>query len=413
MLLRAVGVCLAFFQTGALADWPQFLGPNRDGVSVDDTTLATALPDEGLRRLWSHDLGAGFAGPVVSGDRCLIFHRQGKRALLESLEAKTGKRQWVFEYETNYVDRFGFDPGPRSSPTVAGDRVFIHGAEGLLHAVGLADGQLLWKRDLAAEFQSPPGFFGRCSAPLAAGGLVLLDIGGRYREKPANLVAFDAQTGKVRWTAGDGEADYASPMLLSPEGKAPVALFFVRAGFIGADLQNGAIRFEEAFRSKEHSSVNAASPVVIGERFFLSSCYGVGAGVWEWTGEEEKPRLLYKRENVLDCHFSTPVHFGGHLYGFHGRQEYGQTFRCVTLNDAEVKWTLSMAAGSVLVADGKLLILTERGELLVAQATPEAWQLHYRAQITGAETRALPALANGLYYARDKRKLTCVDLRRP
>lgn len=408
-LLPAVAAWL-FLLTSASADWPQFLGPNRDGVSVEDIALANELPDDGLKRLWSRDVGEGFAGPVISEQRCLIFHRRDDRALLEALDAKTGERQWVFDYATDYVDKFGFDAGPRSCPTVAGDRVFIYGAEGLLHAIQLSDGALLWEKDLARDFDSPSGFFGRSSAPLVADGLVLLDIGGRYQGKPANFVAFDAATGEVKWTAGEGEADCASPMLFTPAGQSPLALFFVRNGFAGVDLRQGDVRFQERFRSSMQASVNAASPVVLGERFFLSSCYGVGAGLWEWGGND-KLQEIYKRADALDCHFGTPVHHEGFLYGFHGRQETGQELRCVSLSDAEVRWKTPLPAGSVVVADGKLLVLTERGELLVAALTPEAWQIHYRAQVTGAETRALPALAGGHFYARDKRRLTCVDLR--
>ncbi|MFT4641326.1 MAG: outer membrane protein assembly factor BamB [Verrucomicrobiales bacterium] len=396
------------FLANAQADWPQFLGPNRNGVSTDKTPLTTSLPRDELKRLWSHDVGDGFAGPVVSGDRCLIFHRKGDRAVLESLDWKTGKQQWVFDYQTNYVDNFGFDPGPRSCPTVAGDRVFIHGVEGQLHAVQLNDGKPLWKRDLASEFASPAGFFGRVSAPLVTEDLVLLDIGGKRDGKPANFIAFDAATGVVKWTAGDGEADHGSPALMAAPNQSPAALFFVREGIVGVTPNNGTILFQERFRSSIHASVNAASPIVVGNRFFLSSCYNVGAGLWEWDGT--KVTNVYKIQEALDCHFSTPVHHNGFLYGFHGRQETGQELRCIALNDGNMKWSTPSPAGSVIIADNKLLVLTERGELLVAEATPKAWQIHYRAQITGAETRALPALSNGLFYARDKRKLTCVDL---
>jgi len=168
------------------------------------------------------------------------------------------------------------------------------------------------------------------------------------------------------------------------------------------------VRFQEPFRSRINASVNAASPVVVGERFFLSSCYDVGAGVWEW--DEGKLRSVYKKQGVLDCHFNTPVYFEGHLYGFHGRQETGQELRCLELNTGEVKWKAPLPAGSVTIADGKLLVLTERGELLVGKASPSAWQIHYRAQVGGAETRALPAIAGKYFYVRDKRQLSCVQL---
>ncbi len=390
------------------ADWPQFMGPNRNGVSTDRVVLAEALPEDGLAQEWSHKLGDGFAGPVVSGERCLIFHREGDSARLESLDTKTGKVEWIFDYQTNYVDQFGFDPGPRSTPTVVDGRVFIHGVEGVLHAVDLETGRALWKHDLAKDFKSPAGFFGRSTSPLVVGDKVMVDIGGTYEGKPANLVAFDVKTGDVSWMAGEGEADYGAPMLLQAPGDLLTALFFVRDGFFGVDPGNGEVRFQERFRSRIHASVNAASPVVVGQRFFLSSCYDVGAGVWEWG--DGKLRSVYKKQEALDCHFNTPVHFEGHLYGFHGRQETGQELRCLDLNTGEVKWKAALPAGSVTIADGKLLVLTERGELLVGKASPNAWEIHYRAQVGGAETRALPAIDGKYFYARDKRKLSCVQL---
>ncbi len=396
----------------ANADWPQILGPNRNGANEDTVSLFESLPEEGLEEAWSCPVGHGFAGPVVAGQRCLIFHRKGSEALLEAFDALTGERQWSFSYQSDYSDRFGFDPGPRSCPTVAGDRVFIHGAEGMLHAVRLSDGEALWKRDLAEEFQSPSGFFGRCSAPLVTQGLVLLDIGGQFKGQPANIVAFEAATGELRWLAGDKEADYASPMLLTPDEGSPLALFFVREGFLGVDPRDGKIRFQEKFRSDIHASVNAASPVVDENRFFLSSCYGVGAGLWEWDPKDGL-RAIYHLQDRLDCHFATPIHHQGNLYGFHGRQESGQEFRCLTWGTGEVRWREPMAPGSVILADGKLLILSERGELLVAEARPESWKLLFRTQVLGAETRALPALAHGHLYARDKRRLVCVRVAAP
>ena len=385
------------------------MGPARNGVSSDKITLAETLPNGGLEPQWSHKLGDGFSGPIVTEEHCFIFHRQGNQALLESLHAKTGKVEWTFDYQTNYVDQFGFDPGPRSTPTVAGDRIFIHGAEGMLHAITLKTGKLLWKHDLAKDFASPPGFFGRSSSPLVIGDKVLLDIGGKHQGHGANLIAFDTTTGNVSWTADAGEADYGAPMLLAPPNQPPTALFFVRAGFVGVDPANGTVRFQEPHRSRTHASVNAASPVIIGDRFFLSSCYDVGAGLWQWHNDGTL-RNLYKKQNALDCHFNTPVYFEGHLYGFHGRQESGQELRCLHLDSGTVKWKTPLPAGSVIIADRKLLVLTERGELLVGTASPTAWQLHYRTQITGAETRALPALSGNHFYARDKRKLSCVTL---
>ena len=149
-----------------MTDWPQFLGPTRNGVSTDPTKLAEKFPDNGPTVLWKTDLGTGFAGPLVVEQSVYIFHRVGGQAHLMALSAATGKQEWDFAYDTNYKDSFGFDNGPRACPTVSGNSIFTYGAEGQVHAVARDSGKLLWERDLVEDFGSEQGFFGRAGAPL-------------------------------------------------------------------------------------------------------------------------------------------------------------------------------------------------------------------------------------------------------
>ena len=400
---------VATLTTVSWAEWPQFLGPDRSGSSPDTLPILSELPDDGLTKRWSHALGSGFAGPVVTGNRCLIFHRQQDQAQLDCLNDTTGKVDWTFRYPTNYVDTFGFDNGPRSTPTISNNIVYLHGAEGMLHAIDLISGKMLWKRDLVKEFQSPQGFFGRSSSPLVVNNAVMLDIGGKHEGKDANLAAFDAKTGATRWVQGLGEADYAAPNALKLADRT-LAVFFKRSGVAGIDIASGKALFDEPFRSSIHASVNAASPVIVDNQFFLSSCYDIGCGLWEVTAEGTL-KNLYKKNDVLDCHFVTPVYHQGHLYGFHGRQEMGQELRCLRLKDGSLQWKIpNLGAGSLIIADDKLLILTEKGELLVAKATPTKFEILFRTQVLGFETRALPAYSNGWFYARDKRQLVSIQL---
>ena len=396
----------------ALADWPQLLGPERNGkASPGEVPLLDTFSEDGPVLVWKHKVGEGFAGPVVANGRVLIFHRKDDKALLESLDASSGNVKWTFAYPSHYRDRFGFDEGPRSAPTVDGGQVFTYGAEGMLHCVDAKTGAQQWSVDLVSDFGSAQGFFGRSSAPLVAGNVVIVCAGVEKGGGRAAVVAFDRKKGTLVWKAVDDEADYASPVLGSFHGK-PVVVCFLRSGLALLDSSNGKVLYTERFRAEIHASVNAASPVLLPhQRLFLSSCYDVGAGVWQVTPEQQG-KALWKKGDRLDCHYATPVAQGGYLYGFHGRQESGTELRCIATNDGAVQWkTDRMPAGSVVIVGDKILVLTERGELLIAPASPKAFEPSGRGQVLGAETRALPAFSDGFFYGRDRRQLVCVDLR--
>ncbi|HUF61464.1 MAG TPA: PQQ-binding-like beta-propeller repeat protein [Verrucomicrobiales bacterium] len=409
-----LGQTVCFFAAASpltAADWPQFLGPNRDGVARESPPLITEVPGDGIPLVWNRAIGEGFAGPVVAGDHCLIFHRRDDEAVVEALARATGETIWTASYPTSYRDRFGFDEGPRSCPTVEGERVFTYGAEGVLQCLDLKTGRRLWNVDLAADHGSPQGFFGRACAPLIAEHLVLVASGSADPQGPC-VHAFEADTGKLVWSAGNGEAGYASP-LLAKSGPDPLALFFTREGLLALNAKTGFLVYQEPFRAVDHASVNAASPVLVDDgRVWLSSCYEAGAALWSFGPTAASWRSLWKLGDRLDCHYATPVPSGDHLFGFHGRQESGQDLRCIAWADGKILWKSErIPAGSLILADATLLILTERGELLAAPADPARYELRWRAQLTGADTRAAPAFSDGFFFARDRRQLVCADLR--
>ena len=402
---RLLAAFLLISSFAPAAEWPQFLGPQRNGITTDATPLVDSFPDSGPAVLWKLSLGAGFAGPVVSENVVVVFHRVKDEATVDALEATTGKKKWSFSYTTDYRDQFGFDEGPRSSPTIADGKVFIHGAEGQLHALDSATGKLLWKRDLAVDFGSEQGFFGRAGAPLIVGNVVLINPGGA----DAAAVGLDAATGKTKWKAGKQAAGYASPILWKTK-RGDCAVFWLREGLLGVSPADGKVWFDVPHRSKMEASVNAATPVVISnEQLFTSACYKVGATLWKLTADSIQP--VWSKENVLDCHYATPLFFGSVLYGMHGRQEMGMELRCIDSATGKVKWNAGrMAAGECIAADGKLILITEKGELILIKQTPDKFTELDRAQILGATHRSPPALANGIFYARDKDKLVAVKL---
>jgi len=391
----------------AAADWPQFLGPQRDGKAPADTALVKEQPADGWKILWKHECGAGFAGPVVSDGKAVLFYRAGDQNVVEAMAADTGKVLWKQEWPTNYEDDMGFDPGPRSCPTVDGGVVYCYGADGSLAALQLTDGKELWRKDLAAELKSEKGFFGRSCAPLVTETSVLLAAGG----EGSGVAAFDKRSGALQWKALDHEAGYASPILMHPP-QGPRAVFFTREGVAGIVPDTGKVAFTEHFRAKMHASVNAASPVAVdATHVFTSACYDVGAAVWE-IGKDDTLTASWRAGDKLDCHYSTPVLVDGNLYGFHGRQESGQQLRCVSAKDGTVRWSVPLDPGHVIACGTRLIILTQSGELILTDATADkAPSLAARNEILRGGHRAPPALANGLFYAKDKSRMVCVDLR--
>ncbi len=405
MLGTAFAVIVAAAGTHVAAqDWPQFLGPGRDG-RYTGPPLAESWPGGGPTRLWSRRVGAGFAGPAVAGGRVILFHRLGGREVVEALDAATGDPVWRYDYPTSYRDDFGFDEGPRSVPVVHEGRVYTFGAQGQLHAVDLETGAGAWRVDTHARYGVRKGFFGAAGSPLVEDGRVIANVGGRR----GGIVAFDAATGDELWTATTHEASYSSPAAGTFGGRR-LALVFTRTGLVGLDPATGDIRFENRWRSRLGASVNAATPLVVGDRVFISASYGTGAALLrvdggtlaeEWSGDDS-----------MTNHYATAVIHDGVLYGYHGRQEYSPSLRAVDLRSGAVRWSEDrFGAGTVTLAGDLLVILRESGELMLAEATPAALRPLARARILPGVVRAYPALADGRLYARNTDTLVAVDLR--
>jgi outer membrane protein assembly factor BamB len=389
------------------ADWPQFLGPTRDGV-YHGSDLAPSWPKEGPRSLWQKKAGQGFSGPVVASGKLILFHRLEDKETVECLDALTGKPLWGFSYPTHYRDDFGFDEGPRATPAIATGHVYTYGAEGALNCLDLATGKKIWNVDAKTEFHAPKGFFGLACSPLVEGKALLLMVGGR---DGAGIGAFDKETGKLLWKATDDEASYSSPVAATIDGRR-YAFCLTRANLVAADPADGKILFQFPFRPPMHSSVSAATPLVIGDLIFLSASYGTGAALLKLKGTAVEK--VWAGDDILSNHYATSVHHQGFLYGIHGRTDPGMeppSLRCVELQTGKIRWQQdSFPAATITLAGAQLLILTERGELIRAQASPGGFKPGARAQILSAQVRAYPAIADGKFYARSKDKLVCLDL---
>jgi len=405
-LLLTLFVCAA--QQVWAGDWPQFLGPTRDGVYAG-SNLAAAWPKEGPPVVWRQNIGHGFSGPAVAEGHLILFDRRGDKEVVTSLDARTGEPKWSNSYPTSYRDDFGFDDGPRATPCIAQGRVYAFGAEGMLSCLNLADGKRLWQVNTKNEFHPRKGFFGAACSPLVEGRAVLLNIGG---SEGAGLVAFDTASGRVLWKCSDDEASYSSPTAATI-GPRRYAFFFTRAGLVAVDPTDGKIAFHYPWRSEMNASVNAATPLIVDDSIFLSACYDTGAILLRVR--DNGVEKIWSGDDILSNHYATSVYAKGFLYGIHGRADPGfspaPSLRCVELKTGKIKWQDdSVGPATVLLAGDQLLILTEGGELIRAPATPEAFKPGDRVQIMPSGVRAYPALADGFLYARSKDKLFCINL---
>jgi outer membrane protein assembly factor BamB len=391
-------------------DWPQLLGPTRNGIS-GPVDLAPSWSSGGPAVKWKKDVGHGFSGPVVVETKLVLFDRLNDQERVCCYDSATGARNWSYEYPTSYEDDFGFDDGPRATPAISEGRVYTFGAQGVVSCLELKSGRKIWTADLQKQYQARKGFFGLACSPLVDGNALFLNIGG---SPGAGIVALDKLTGKLLWKASDDEAGYSSPVAATLEG-ARYVLSLTRAGLVAVDPADGRIEFQFPWHSRNPMSVNAATPLVFGNEIFLSASYGTGAVLLQW--HDHKLTTLWSDDDLLSNHYATSIESAGFLFGIHGRTDPGfrphPKLRCIELKTKRVCWeSESVGAASLIRAGRQLLILTDKGELIMAPANAEAFKPTNRAQIFSGEVRAFPALANGMFYARSKDQLVCVDLRK-
>ncbi len=241
-------------------DWPAFLGPTGDGKS-SQTGILLDWPADGPPIRWHVELGSGYGGATVSGGRLFIFDRTGDEARLRCLDSVTGRQHWQFTYVSDYRDLYNYDNGPRCCPLVDGDRVYLFGAEGMLHCVCTTDGEPLWVNDTMERFGVVQNFFGVGSTPVVEGDLLIVQIGGSPPEgkqapprqlglvtgNGSGIVAFDKRTGEVRYQITDELASYASPCLATIDGRR-WCFVFARGGLVGFDPVNGRVEYRHAPR---------------------------------------------------------------------------------------------------------------------------------------------------------------------
>lgn len=410
-------------------DWPDFLGPNRDSRSSEKGIL-TRWPAAGPRIFWQRSLGDGYASPVISRGRLFQFDQQAGKARLVAVESESGRELWKFEYASAYQDLLGYDNGPRCCPVVDGPRVYICGAEGMLHCLDAAGGNVIWKLDTAREFGVVQNFFGAGSAPLVEGELLIVQIGGSPPDSPetysgrvqgngSGVVAFDKRTGKVKYKLTDELASYASPVVRTIAGRR-WCFVFARGGLVAFDPTNGKLDFHYPWRSRSLESVNASNPVIVDDQVLISECYEIGASLLKVKpgGYDVVWKDGRKRNQSLATHWNTPIYHDGFVYGSSGRHTSDAELRCVEFKTGKVRWSEpGLTRASLLYVDGHFVCQCEDGTLRLIAARSDKYEdvAAVELQVDGRPLLdypawAAPVLAHGLLYVRGKDRLVCLEL---
>jgi outer membrane protein assembly factor BamB len=412
MLLRLAALSLGLAciaNISSAADWPQFLGPSRNGISAE-TGLIDKWPEGGPKEVWRAPGGVGMSGLAIKEGKLLtLVQREGQQWVVAH-DAQTGKSVWQTPLGSEYENQMG--NGPRATPTISGDRVFAFSGEGILAAVGLADGKLLWSHHVVKELKGKEADYGMACSPLVVGEDVIVIAGAPN----AAVAAYNAQSGKLAWTAGDDPAGYSSPTLLKVGGQEQVVAY-TGASAIGLTPQGGSLLWR--FPYETDFNCNIATPLAVDGKVFISSGENHGSALLTLkpagqTFDAEEAWTSHGAQSVMRNEWQTSILLDGHLYGFDNVGSAGPVTHLTCVNAATGKRAWQQARfgkGNLIAADGKLFCSTMKGELIVVRATPEKYDELGRATVIGT-TRQAPALANGLLYLRDDKEIVCLDLRK-
>ncbi|KAF0180839.1 MAG: Alcohol dehydrogenase (Acceptor) [Limisphaerales bacterium] len=376
-------------------DWPQWRGPKRNGISEEKGFLVQ-WPKEGPRRLWIAKVGVGYSSVSVAGGRLYTMGNVSDVDHVMCLDTASGKLVWDYKYPCTAADPNGY-PGPRCTPTVDGNLVFTVSRNGHLLCLSAANGALVWSKRLVDDFGGFIPQWGFSGSPLVEGELLILETGSNGR----SVAALDKKTGRVVWANGIYAAGYASPVAFDLARDRAVAVFSA-GGLTGRAVSNGRVLWHYNWRTSY--DVNAATPVVFEDKIFISSGYGAGCALLQVSANAVRP--VWSSKNMRN-HFNACVLWQGHLYGFDENQ-----LRCLDLITGGVKWsTPAYGKGSLMIADGRLLLYGERGRLGLAEASPAGFRELAAAQVLGGNsTWAPPVLSNGRIYCRSGTDLICLDV---
>lgn len=409
LFLAAVWLGAAACHGATTGGWPQWRGPNRDGVAIGVALPATwpkALP-----QAWARDVGLGYSAPVVADGKVVVMARQGDDEVTQCFNATDGTPLWrnacAAPYKPHlYARKHG--KGPFATPAIAGGKVYSLGISGTLSCLALDSGKVLWRKTFADQFGKPYPTWGASNSPLVEGGLCIAGIGSTQK---GYVAAFDRDTGEQRWALKADGPGYGSAIVANVAGtRQMVALTSTKV--VGAAVADGRLLWEIPFKTSYEQ--NSTTPVVHGDTVIFAG-YNLGARAFRFTakaGSFTGEKLWENKKAPM--YMSSPVLVGQHVYGL--AQRRGGTLVCLAAADGTTAWSSPGRLGeyaSLVAAGNILLVLTTEGELLVVAADPAAYKQIARLHITDQPTWAHLAVVPGRLYVKDKTRLLCLALPTP
>lgn len=389
----AIVLAAIVFTGGAAgADWPNFLGPNHNGIS--DETGFIKSTTEPLKLIWDREIGSAFSSFAIADHRLFTCGQEDKQQNFYCLNAVTGEVIWKKPFEKEFRNEHG--DGTRATPTVHDGLVYILGARGRLLCTDAKSGEIVWEK----QFNNAPTW--AYSGSVLIEGDLAIASGGK---SDGALVAFDRKTGQEVWKTGDDPVGYATPYPFTFNGQRYIVGFLGSAAII-VEAKTG----REVWRTKWETDweVNAASPMFHDGYLFFTSGYHTGAALYKLAAEgDELSAAEVWRSDVLLNKFQSAILHEGHLY-----TSDQNALKCVEFLTGKEKWKKPRVTnGTLILAEGHLILLTEKGQLQIAKASPEDFTPTLTTDILSGRCWSTPVLFNGRLYARNLDRLVCFNLR--
>lgn len=380
------------------ANWPQWRGPNRDGISKE-TGLLKQWPAEGPPLVWkASGAGGGYSSFSVANGKLYTMGLRGDREFVIAFDVATGKEAWSTAHGGAFRNDRG--DGPRGTPTVDGDRVYALGGDGDLSALDARSGKIIWSKNVLKQFGGSNITWGISESPLVLGNKVLVNAGG----PGASIVALNKADGALIWKSQSDKAGYSSAIPLELNGTTQV-VFFTGQRAVGLDAKDGRLLWE--YGRPSNRVANIATPIARANRVFISSDYGTGGGVVEIGGDNSTKEIWFTQD--MRNHHSSSVLIGDHLYGFSSA-----ILTAMRFDTGEIAWRdRSVGKGSLVFADGNLYCFSENGIVGLVEATPTGYKEKGRFRIAQGNlpTWTHPVVVGGRLYIRDQDTIYAYDVK--